>query len=171
MRTGGRTPASERKWVVGTEGGRVKSEGNPLYACRSQLLTGAPPGLAGSPGGEGGRWSRYHFRTLPHLVCSVPASRRPSACCCALRAEERVARNRGSVLRRGSGPSPPHPLARPVTSPRSPVGGEHGPYPERRSADLKSSVPGFPGVYRGWGAPCPALRKPRSHGGGQGLLS
>lgn len=108
----GRTPTSERKWVVGTEGGRVKSGGDPCTSAGRNSWPRATPGLAGSPGREGGRWVLPLPGPCLTLFAASGIPRRPSACCCAREAEETVAQPGLPDLRRGGGPGPP-PLARP----------------------------------------------------------
>lgn len=92
----------------------------------------------GSREAGGGSWSPCDFKTLPHLVCSVRASRLPAARCCTPRAKERAARrSRGPSCREAPAPAPPHPLRALVTSPCPGAGGEHGPQPERRPTDFQ----------------------------------
>lgn len=76
----------------------------------------SPACRPGSKTREGGRRSPCYFKTLPHLVSLVPASRRQSAGCCAPWAKEQVARrSRSSLQLQGTGPPP----LRTPCSPRS----------------------------------------------------
>lgn len=97
----------------GRRGGRVKSGGNPLYACRSQLLTArrlASPGPRGAKAADGAAATSGPWLTL-FAASRRPAARPPAA---ALRGPKSKSRAAGApTCGEAAAPSPPHPLARP----------------------------------------------------------